>query len=68
VQDTDRLARNAHDHFAIRAILTKCGVRLIAVSQPTLEDSAEGRMIDTIIASVNQFQSELTARKTLKGL
>lgn len=68
VQDTDRLARNTQDHLTIRAMLQKCGVALMSVSQPMLSDSAEGNMIDTIIASVNQFQSDITARKTLKGL
>ena len=68
VQDTDRLARNTKDHLTIRAMLKKHDVRLISVSQPMLEDSAEGMMIDTIIASVNQFQSDITSRKTMKGL
>ena len=68
VQDTDRLARNTKDHLTIRAILQKSDVTLISASQPMLEDSAEGNMIDTIIASVNQFQSDITARKTIKGL
>ncbi len=68
VQDTDRLARNTQDHLSIRAILKKAGAHLISVSQPMLEDSAEGHMIDTIIASVNQFQSDITSRKTMKGL
>ncbi|MCC6962527.1 MAG: recombinase family protein [candidate division Zixibacteria bacterium] len=68
VQDTDRLARNTQDHLTIRAVLKKAGVQLISVSQPMLEDSAEGHMIDTIIASVNQFQSDITSRKTIKGL
>lgn len=68
VQDTDRLARNTQDHLTIRAMLAKRGIKLVSVSQPMLEESAEGNMIDTILASVNQFQSELTARKVLKGM
>lgn len=68
IQDTDRLARNTKDHLTIRALLQKCEVKLVSVSQPMLEDSAEGNMIDTIIASVNQFQSDITKRKTIKGL
>jgi DNA invertase Pin-like site-specific DNA recombinase len=68
VQDTDRLARNTQDHLAIRSLFARYKVQLVSVSQPLLEDSAEGRMIDTIIASVNQFQSDLTARKVLKGM
>ena len=68
VQETDRLARNTKDHLAIRAILKKAGVKLISVAQPMLDDSPEGNMIDTILASVNQFQSDINSRKTKKGL
>lgn len=68
VQETDRLARNTKDHLTIRALLQKAGVKLISVAQPMLDDSPEGKMIDTIIASVNQFQSDINSRKTRKGL
>ena len=37
VQETDRLARNTHDHLTIRAILQKAGIKLISVAQPMLE-------------------------------
>lgn len=68
VQDTDRLARNTFDHLTIKAILEKNGVQVISVSQPMIDDSPEGNLIDTIVASVNTFQSELTGRKTSKVL
>lgn len=68
VQETDRLARNTKDHLTIRAILKKAEVKLISVAQPMLDDSPEGNMIDTILASVNQFQSDINSRKTKKGL
>jgi site-specific DNA recombinase len=68
IQDTDRLARNAKDHFAIRAILKKNGVKMISVSQPGIDDSAEGDVMDGILAIMNQFQSAITKRKTDKSL
>lgn len=68
IQETDRLARNTQDHLAIRAILRKAEVKLISVAQPMLDDSPEGKMVDTILASVNQFQSDINSRKTKKGL
>src|SRR5262249_33084336 len=68
VQETDRLARNTHDHLTIRALLQKAGVKLISVAQPMLDDSPEGKMIDTILASVNQFQSDISGRKIRKVL
>jgi len=68
VQETDRLARNTKDHLTIKAIFKKADVRLISVAQPMLDESPEGNMVDTILASVNQFQSELSGRKIKKGL
>lgn len=68
VQDTDRLARNASDHLTIKALLRKHGVELISVSQPGLENTPEGNFMDLIIAGVNQLQSQITSRKTLKSM
>ena len=68
VQETDRLARNTQDHLTIKAMLRKADIRLISVAQPMLDESPEGNMIDTILASVNQFQSDLNGRKTKKGM
>lgn len=68
VQETDRLARNTKDHLTIRVMLQKEGVKLVSVAQPMLDDSPEGKMVDTIIASVNQFQSDINSRKTMKGM
>lgn len=68
VQDTDRLARNAGDHLTIKALLRKHNVELISVSQPGLEDTPEGNFMDLIIAGVNQLQSQITSRKTLKSM
>lgn len=68
IQETDRLARNTQDHLTIKTLLHKAAVRLISVNQPMLDDSPEGKMVDTILASVNQFQSDLNSRKTRKGL
>ena len=68
VQETDRLARNTNDHLTVKAVLKRAGVKLISANQPMLDESPEGNMIDTIIASVNQFQSEITGRKTKKGM
>lgn len=68
VQDTDRFARNTYDHLTIKAILQKNNVKLISISQLGIDDSPEGNVMDTMIASFNQFQSQITARKTKKGL
>lgn len=68
VQDTDRIARNTEDHLAIKALLKRNNAKLLSVSQPNLDDTAEGKLMDTLIASMNQFQSDLTSRKVTKGM
>ena len=68
VQDTDRLARNTYDHLTVKTLLKKKDVKVISISQLMIDDSPEGNLIDTIIASVNAFQSQITGRKTSKVL
>lgn len=69
VQDTDRLSRNTQNHLVIRALIKKQEIQFVSVSQPTIgDDSAEGNLMDTLIAGMNQFQSQLTGRKTTKSM
>jgi site-specific DNA recombinase len=68
VQDTDRIARNTIDHLTMRALLEKNNIKLVSISQPFLDDTVEGKMMDTIMASVNAYQSGITGRKTKKGM
>lgn len=68
IQDTDRLARNTLDHLSIKTLFKKRGVKIISISQLMIDDSPEGDFIDTIIAGVNAFQSQITGRKTSKVL
>lgn len=63
VQDTDRLAREEFDHFAIKAFLKKHGVKLVSKNQPGIDDTFEGQLLDGIMASVNAFYSRLSGRK-----
>jgi site-specific DNA recombinase len=68
LQDTDRLARNANDHLTIKALLRKHDVQIVSVSQPGLENTPEGNFMDLVIAGVNQLQSQITSRKTIKSV
>ncbi len=53
VVDTDRLARKTEHHFAIKAQLRKCGVRVESLNQPMIDDTPEGVFLDTILAATN---------------
>jgi len=64
VLDTDRFARDEDIHFPVKILLRKCGTKIESVSQPMLDDSPEGQLLDTIIAGLNAFMPKLTGRKT----
>ena len=68
VQDTDRLARNTLNHLTIRSLLDKHSVVLVSISQPQFDNSPEGKLMDTMVASFNAFQSQMTGRKVSKVL
>lgn len=63
VLDTDRLARNECDHFAIKGILEKHKIKSISVNQPNLNETVEGKLMDTIVSGINAYQSRHTGRK-----
>lgn len=63
VQDTDRMARCEEDHFGIRSHFKKYKTQLISMNQPGINDTAEWKLLDTIMAWVNSFQSRITWRK-----
>mgnify|MGYP005850350981 CR=1 FL=1 len=68
IQDTDRLARNTLDHLTIRSLLDKQDVALVSINQPQFDNSPEGKLMDTMVASFNAFQSQMTGRKVSKVL
>jgi site-specific DNA recombinase len=63
VQDTGRLARNSIEYLLFRRELEKRGIALIAVTQPHLDASPEGRLMDTIVAGINEYQSAEKGRR-----
>ena len=66
VHKIDRLARNMEDHIAIRAVLRRCGVTLVSVSEK-LEETASGRLVEGIHALMAEFYSANLAAEVRKG-
>jgi hypothetical protein len=56
VHKLDRLARNLEDHTRVRAMLRNAGVQLISVTE-SIEDSASGKLVEEILASIAEFYS-----------
>ena len=67
VHKLDRLARNLEDHAAVRAALRKAGVQLHSVTE-TLEDSASGKLVEGILASIAEFYSANLGQEIRKGM
>lgn len=64
--DSSRLARDIILHKTIINELTLRKISIKFVSGGEYEDSATGKMIDTIFASLNQFHKDSTAEKTMR--
>jgi DNA invertase Pin-like site-specific DNA recombinase len=67
VHKLDRLARNLEDHVAIKARLRKLGVQLVSVSE-SIEESASGKLVEGIMASIAEFYSANLAQEVKKGM
>jgi hypothetical protein len=67
VHKLDRLARNLEDHAAVRAALRKAGVQLHSVTE-SLEDSASGKLVEGILASIAEFYSANLRQEIRKGM
>lgn len=68
ITETDRLARGNLAYLTIREALKKYGVKIVAVTQPMIDDSDEGEMLGEIMGAVNGFFSKLTRRKSMRAL
>lgn len=67
VHKPDRLARNLEDHARVRAMLRKAGVQLISVTE-SIEDSASGKLVEGILASIAEFYSANLSQEIRKGI
>jgi site-specific DNA recombinase len=67
VHKLDRLARNLEDHAAVRAALRQAGVQLHSVTE-SLEDSASGKLVEGILASIAEFYSANLGQEIRKGM
>ena len=62
-----RLNRNTLDYLVVRKLIAKHGVSLVSVTEPSGDRPAE-KMIETILASFNQYQNEERAVNVANSL
>lgn len=67
VYQFDRFARNKDDSFFYKFDLRKNGVKVISITE-RIEDSPEGRMMETVLEGMADYYSKDLARKTIRGM
>ena len=67
VYHTSRFARNSHDHLAVRALLSSYGVSLRSVNEQ-IDESSQGKFLETVLAAVNQLDNDVRAERTVAGM
>lgn len=67
VYSFSRLNRNTLDYLVIRELMAKHGVSLVSVTEPSGDKPAE-KMIETILASFNQYSNEERAQNVANSL
>lgn len=67
VYDLSRLSRDTLDTLMVQRQLQRTGAVIRAATQP-VDETAEGKMLGTVLAAVSQFENELRKRKVLAGM
>jgi DNA invertase Pin-like site-specific DNA recombinase len=62
-----RFARNREDSIVYKALLKKSGVQLISITEP-VDDSAVGRLMQSIIECIDEFYSENLGEEVTRGM
>ena len=63
----DRFARNATDHAVCRTHLAAAGCRVVSATEPT-EDDPAGRLLETLLSGIAQFDNEVRADRTRRSM
>lgn len=67
VHSLSRFSRNAADHHTVRGLLAGFGVSLHSVTE-RIDDSPVGRLVETVLAGVNQFDNDVKTQRTVAGM
>ena len=63
----DRFSRSVENHHAIKALLSKAGVRLLSATEQT-EENPSGNLMENVLASFAQFDKEQRAERSISGM
>ena len=64
----DRIMRNNSDFFYLKGYLESLGIRLIYATQPNIDGSPEGELMEGMISSTSQYESRIIGRRARDGM
>lgn len=67
VPKLDRFARYVEDHFALKVRLRSLGIRVESAGEH-IEDTPVGRLNETMLAAIAQFDNEIRAERSKGGM
>jgi site-specific DNA recombinase len=67
IYEYSRFARSREDSIVYKALLKKNGIQLISITEP-VDDSAMGRLMQSIIECIDEFNSENLGEEVTRGM
>jgi site-specific DNA recombinase len=67
VHKSDRFARNKLDHFVTKDLLRKRGVKLVSITENFDDGTPQGRLVEGVMASINEYYSDNLGEEVKKG-
>ena len=64
----DRIMRNNGDFFYLKGYLASLGIRLVYATQPNIDGSPEGELMEGMISSTSQYESRIIGRRARDGM
>lgn len=64
----DRFSRNREDHIIYKALLKKCGVQVISVTEQTEGESPQDKLLEGMLEVMSEFFNANLATEVLKGM
>jgi site-specific DNA recombinase len=64
----DRIMRNNNDFFYLKGYLESLGIRLVYATQPNIDGSPEGELMEGMISSTSQYESRIIGRRARDGM
>lgn len=67
VYAVNRFARDQYDHHVVRAYLSKFGITLVSITEPS-NDSSTGKLMEGVLAAFAQFDNDVRGERTAAGI